>query len=997
MKTLTIARLALGAAVVLLALTVVPATFAFASAAPSVPSTQVTSEAPITAGPSRSECLYPNFDDTGLASLQAAVTSWDTLTSSTVTCVSAYLNSATSWSDWESPWITNSMYGYTSWVGEAPQSRQLVLAVNLIPTSLDDAGAPLDWETSCAAGEFDTYATTLGTNLVAAGLQNSVLRLGAEMNGTWEADFMGTTTQEQTLWAECFANEVTALRQATGEHFLIDWDPNAGKGGYPYANFYPGNSYVDIMGLDLYDVDSNSPNTSVTFSQLADEPYGLTDFEAFAAAQGKPMSFPEWGLSTIPSGDDPGYIDGIGSTVANGGFAFESYFEGGGTNSGALTLGSSTPLSVTAYQEWFGVPSTAATISGTVTTAIGGDLAGVCVEAFLNGTDIAASATTAADGTYTISGLAPGSYGVLFAPGCGSADVATQWYNGTTSGTQAAPGTLVAITAGSPETGINAAMSAGASISGTVSAAVGGTSLAGVCVNAILVGGSATTGTAGISATDGTYEVEGLLPGSYDVEVTAGACGGSYVTQWYNDTATGSPTMSGALAVTVTAASPATSINATMAASTTISGTVTAAASGADIGNMCAWAYPVGGGAVGKATTALDGMYTITGLPAGSYSVEFYTYPCGGRSYVTQWYNDTPAGSPSLSGASAVSTSVVSPAAGVNAALVLAASISGTVTAVVGGSDVADVCVSAASTDGGIGASASSASNGTFTLFGLAAGSYEVAADPTCNGSVTTSYASPQPTSATVPVTAGQALTYNIGLVQPDSIADVIAPSSVAPTNAAVGSASYSPTATATSGDSVEITLDVASTGCALNAGVVSFTTVGTCIVDFNDPRSGSSDAYMAAAQIQQTFGVAASSGGGGGGGGAGGGSGGGGGGGGTVSTTPSPPISTTPTPPVTPSPSPSISIPAPREVAYKPYATALSAAAKNTLSALARRLVRGGSVTIIGYAHNDSALARKRAEIAAVYLVGKVSVHVTIKIVTTDAVNKVVVDTSKL
>jgi beta-mannanase len=44
---------------------------------------------------------------------------------------------------------------------------------------------------------------------------------------------------------------VTALRQATGEHFLIDWDPNAGKGGYSYTNFYPGNAYVDIMGLDL--------------------------------------------------------------------------------------------------------------------------------------------------------------------------------------------------------------------------------------------------------------------------------------------------------------------------------------------------------------------------------------------------------------------------------------------------------------------------------------------------------------------------------------------------------------------------------------------------------------------------------------------------------------------------------------------------------------------------------------------------------------------------
>jgi hypothetical protein len=65
--------------------------------------------------------------------------------------------------------------------------------------------------------------------------------------------------------------------------------------------------------------------------------------------------------------------------------------------------------------------------------------------------------------------------------------------------------------------------------------------------------------------------------------------------------------------------------------------------------------------------------------------------------------------------------------------------------------------------------------------------------------------------------------------------------------------------------------LDGASTGCALNAGVVSFTAVGTCIIDFNDPSSGASDAYTSAVQVKQSFSVAAPSGGGGGGGGGGG------------------------------------------------------------------------------------------------------------------------------
>jgi hypothetical protein len=91
----------------------------------------------------------------------------------------------------------------------------------------------------------------------------------------------------------------------------------------------------------------------VTFAQLAAEPYGLNSFEAFAAAQNKPMSLPEWGLLVNPSDDDPQYIDGIGSTVASHDFAFESYFDAA-IQTGSLALGSTTPLSLAAFQKWFG-------------------------------------------------------------------------------------------------------------------------------------------------------------------------------------------------------------------------------------------------------------------------------------------------------------------------------------------------------------------------------------------------------------------------------------------------------------------------------------------------------------------------------------------------------------------------------------------------------------------------------------------------------------------
>ena len=306
----------------------------------------------ITAGASRSECLEPDLTSVNIGGIESAVSSFDAATNTTVTCLLAYTNGATTWAQWDAPWVAQSMYGYSTWVAQNPQVRQLVLGVDLIPSGLADVSNPLGWEQSCASGAFDSYATTLGNNLVAAGLQNSVIRLGEEMNGPWENDFIGNTTQEQNLWATCFANEVTALRQASGQHFLIDWNPNACTEAVPYANFYPGNAYVDIVGLDIYDQSCQSPTSAVSFTTLANEPAGLSAFKAFATAQGKPMSLPEWGLVSVAGGDDPAYIKGIGQMVNSGNFAFQAYFDA--NDDGIIPLGASAPAATAAFGQQFG-------------------------------------------------------------------------------------------------------------------------------------------------------------------------------------------------------------------------------------------------------------------------------------------------------------------------------------------------------------------------------------------------------------------------------------------------------------------------------------------------------------------------------------------------------------------------------------------------------------------------------------------------------------------
>ena len=78
---------------------------------------------------------------------------------------------------------------------------------------------------------------------------------------------------------------------------------------------------------------------------------------------------------------------------------------------------------------------------------------------------------------------------------------------------------------------------------------------------------------------------------------------------------------------------------------------------------------------------------------------------------------------------------------------------------------------------------------------------------------------------------------------------------STAPAAAKVGGASYTPTATATSGLTVAFTIDATtSTVCSITAGAVTFQTVGTCKVDAN--QAGDTN-WNAAAQAQQSFAVA--------------------------------------------------------------------------------------------------------------------------------------------
>jgi HAMP domain-containing protein len=270
-------------------------------------------------------------------------------------------------------------------------------------------------------------------------------------------------------------------------------------------------------------------------------------------------------------------------------------------------------------------------------------------------------------------------------------------------------------------------------VTGLITNASSGADLANICVYLYPVGTSTAASYATCSMANGSYELDGVTPGSYDVAFADPA--DAYVTQWYNGTSGGAATQSGASAVSLSAGVASTGINAAMSqvGQGNVTGTVTAS-SGGPLANICVYLYPMGTStAASYATCTLaNGTYEITGVASGYYDIAFAD-PSG--SYVTQWYNGTTGGAATQSGAGNYYVpSGNGTLSGINAAMsqVAQGNVTGTVTAS-GGGALANICVYLYPVGDSSSASAASCSlaNGTYEITGVASGSYDVAfADP---------------------------------------------------------------------------------------------------------------------------------------------------------------------------------------------------------------------------------------------------------------------------
>jgi hypothetical protein len=143
-------------------------------------------------------------------------------------CIETFTDNDRTWAEWVNPWIAGPAgVAFQQWVAADPKGHQLIDTQNVIP---DGQATDPNWTAACAAGDYNSYASEFATKMVAAGFGYSVIRLGHEMNGTWETDSLGTTTAQLRQWGQCFDLHIDPLLTSMDPRSVAAYIKAIGKG-----------------------------------------------------------------------------------------------------------------------------------------------------------------------------------------------------------------------------------------------------------------------------------------------------------------------------------------------------------------------------------------------------------------------------------------------------------------------------------------------------------------------------------------------------------------------------------------------------------------------------------------------------------------------------------------------------------------------------------------------------------------------------------------------
>jgi hypothetical protein len=244
--------------------------------------------------------------------------------------------------------VVNPTWLYDAWRGT---KMTKVFGVAMIP---EDGSGSIG---ACASGAYDDKWRQFGSNIAKAGLADTtIIRLGWEFNGDWYA----WKASDPAAWAKCWQKVHTAA-ESTAPGLRWDWSVNRGKGQSVEdpTRAYPGDAYVDIIGVDSYD-GWPAAKDEAGWAQHYSGAFGLKFWKDFAISHGKALSVPEWGVypgtawAGNNGGDNPFYIEKMNAFFKEAApvLAYEAYFnEDAGYYAGSLFGPTQNPKAAARYAQ----------------------------------------------------------------------------------------------------------------------------------------------------------------------------------------------------------------------------------------------------------------------------------------------------------------------------------------------------------------------------------------------------------------------------------------------------------------------------------------------------------------------------------------------------------------------------------------------------------------------------------------------------------------------
>jgi hypothetical protein len=121
-----------------------------------------------------------------------------------------------------------------------------------------------------------------------------MIRPGWEMNGNWYR--WSVTPENAGQFVEAFRRIAQTAHGYKRKKVAVCWNPGYIPGGSTdYTTFYPGDEYVDYIGIDTYGAASGVPNDSPFATYNDNRHWCVDDAIKFSIAHNKPLCFPETG------------------------------------------------------------------------------------------------------------------------------------------------------------------------------------------------------------------------------------------------------------------------------------------------------------------------------------------------------------------------------------------------------------------------------------------------------------------------------------------------------------------------------------------------------------------------------------------------------------------------------------------------------------------------------------------------------------------------------